>query len=131
MHLIMDGCAKDPTVLQNEKLIYDLLDEYPAKIDMTKITTPYVIRYVGVKPEDWGVSGIVLIAESHISIHTFVERRHVNIDVFSCKDFDAQKAIRDFSERLQLSDLQVHILDRSIGELPHLSEGDRLTSVRS
>ena len=130
MHLIMDGSAKDPSVLQNEKLIYNLLDEYPAKIDMTKITTPYVIRYVGIKPEDWGVSGIVLIPESHISIHTFVERSHVNIDVFSCKDFDAQKAIRDFSEKLQLTDLKVNILDRSIGELPQ-QVGDKLTSVRS
>ena len=130
MHLIMDGHANDPDVLQNEKLVYNLLDEYPAKIDMTKITTPYVIRYVGIKPEDWGVSGIVLIAESHISIHTFVERSHVNIDVFSCKDFDAQKAIRDFSEKLNLSDLKVHILDRSIGELPQQA-GDKLTSVRS
>jgi S-adenosylmethionine decarboxylase len=131
MHLIMDGNASDPEVLQNEKLIYDLLDGYPAKIDMHKITTPYVIRYVGVKPEDWGVSGIVLIAESHLSIHTFVERKSVNIDVFSCKDFDAQQAIRDFTEMLQLTDLKFRILNRDIGDPSQMAEGEKLTSVRA
>jgi S-adenosylmethionine decarboxylase len=131
MHLIMDGNASDPEVLQNEKLIYDLLDEYPARIDMHKITTPYVIRYVGVKPEDWGVSGIVLIAESHLSIHTFVERKSVNIDVFSCKDFDAQQAILDFTEKLQLTDLKFRILNRDIGDPSQLAEGEKLTSIRA
>jgi len=43
-----------------------------------------------VKPEDWGVSGIVLIAESHISTHTFVEKGYMSFDIFSCKDFDTE-----------------------------------------
>jgi S-adenosylmethionine decarboxylase len=131
MHLIMDGYVTDAASLQDEKLIYDILDEYPAQIDMTKITTPYVLRYVGVKPEDWGVSGIVLIAESHISIHTFVERKFVNIDIFSCKDFNAEKAIHDFSERLKLTDLKFRILDRDTGALRHLAEGDKLSFARA
>jgi len=100
MHLIIDGYSSNVDILQSEESIYHLLDQYPVEIGMTKISSPYVLRYVGVKPEEWGVSGFVLIAESHISIHTFVEQRYVHIDVFSCKDFDANQAIKDLSGRL-------------------------------
>jgi len=122
MHLIIDGYGKNPDLLQSEKLIYQLLDCYPAEIGMTKIAPPYVLRYVGAKPEEWGVSGFVLIAESHISIHTFVDRCFVNIDVFSCKSFDADRVIKDLSHRLQLTEVKTQLLSRGIEELNHLQE---------
>ena len=113
MHLIIDGYSSNPDILQSEEFIYQLLDQYPAEIGMTKIAPPYVLRYVGAKPEEWGVSGFVLIAESHISIHTFVEQRYVHIDVFSCKDFDASQTIKDLSGRLQLTEVRTYLLDRT------------------
>ena len=113
MHLIIDGYGSNSEILRSEEFIYQLLDQYPAEIGMTKISSPYVLRYVGgSKPEDWGISGFVIIAESHISIHTFVERCYVNIDVFSCKDFDADQAIKDLTSRLQLTETRAYLLDR-------------------
>ena len=109
MHLIIDGYGSNPEILQSEQFIYQLLDQYPAEIGMTKISSPVVLRYTG---EDWGISGFVIIAESHISIHTFVERCYVNIDVFSCKDFDADQAIKDLTNRLQLTETRTYLLDR-------------------
>jgi S-adenosylmethionine decarboxylase len=114
MHLIIDGYSSNSDILQSEKFIYQLLDQYPDEIGMTKIAPPYVLRYVGTKPEEWGVSGFVLIAESHISIHTFVEQRYVHIDVFSCKDFDANQTIKDLSGRLQLTEIKTYLLDRTV-----------------
>jgi len=102
MHLIIDGFGKNKDILQDEKFIYDLLYAYPAKIGMTKISDPIVFRYSGSKPEDWGVSGLVFIAESHISLHTFVERKFINIDVFSCKDFDAERIMEDMKNNFEL-----------------------------
>ena len=106
MHLIIDGYGGDTQKLQDVDLIYKLLDDYPSQIGMTKISPPYVLKYIGSKPEDWGVSGFVLIAESHISIHTFVERAYVNIDIFSCKDFDAEQALAICSRGLALPRLR-------------------------
>ena len=113
MHLIIDGYSSDSDILQSEEFIYQLLDQYPAEIGMTKISSPYVLRYVGTNPEDWGVSGFVLIAESHISIHTFVEQRRVHIDVFSCKDFDADQTIQDLNDRLHLTEVKTYLLART------------------
>ncbi len=114
MHLAIDGYGGDPRLLENETLIRQLLDSYPAEIGMTKITEPYVLRYIGTKPEDWGISGFVMIAESHISIHTFVERCFVNIDVFSCKEFDAEKVVRDLQQRLRLTRVKSYLLPRGL-----------------
>jgi S-adenosylmethionine decarboxylase len=88
MHLIIEGRGGDWHKLQDLPALYELLDTLPGRINMTKIMPPIVTRYVGVSPEDWGISGFVMIAESHISVHTFPERGEVAIDVFSCKEFD-------------------------------------------
>lgn len=114
MHLIIDGYGSDREVMASRELVYDLLDRYPGEIGMTKIAPPYVFRYVGVKPEDWGISGIVPIAESHISIHTFVERCMVNIDVFSCKEFDSERIVRDLRDRLKLTRTRSYLLRRGL-----------------
>src|SRR4051794_4024876 len=93
MHLTIDGYGGNPELLNNESLVRELLDRYPGEISMTKISVPYVVQYDGgEKPEDKGVTGFVIIAESHISIHTFPERGYVWLDVFSCKDFDSDGA---------------------------------------
>jgi len=39
-----------------------------------------------IKKDPGGWSGFVIIAESHISIHTFPARRFVSIDVYTCKN---------------------------------------------
>ena len=114
MHLIIDGFGSNPKLLESEELLYQLLDDYPAQIGMTKVAPPHVFRYVGSKPEDWGISGFVLIAESHISIHTFPERGYVNIDIFSCKDFDSEQAIKDFQAKFELVKLRSYLLNRGL-----------------
>jgi S-adenosylmethionine decarboxylase len=112
MHLIIDGYSSDQKILRDEDFLRKWLENYPAEIGMTRISPPYVLRYIGPVLEDWGISGFVFIAESHIGIHTFVEQNYVNIDIFSCKDFDTEKAIKDFREEFQLIKLRTCLIDR-------------------
>jgi S-adenosylmethionine decarboxylase len=131
MHLTIDGYGNNPKFMQDKRFIYQLLDSYPSQIGMTKISAPFVIRYTGPKPEDWGISGFVFIAESHISIHTFVERCYVNIDVFSCKDFNAEQTIEHFKEKLQLTRLTSRLINRDwdMADLAKASDISQLHSV--
>src|SRR4030042_1129858 len=92
-HLALDGYGCLVPVLKNLNLIAKFLEEAPGRSGMTKIMPPYVFWYVGKVPEDWGLSGFVLIAESHISLHTFPEKAFLSLDVFSCKDFDEELVI--------------------------------------
>jgi len=112
-HLILDlyGCPKD--ILEDINYIYKILDELPEKINMHKIMPPYVIKYVPEEdPLDWGISGIVIIAESHIAIHTWPEFNYVSIDVFSCKNFDVEKTKAILEEKFQPKKIEWEILVR-------------------
>ncbi len=111
-HLMMDGYGCDKRKLQDLNLIYRLLDELPTRIGMTKIMPPYVFKYSGLRPEDWGLSGFVLIAESHISIHTFPEKNFVSVDIFSCKEFDAEFAAGYFKVAFGMAKVESTVLDR-------------------
>jgi S-adenosylmethionine decarboxylase len=112
MHLLIDGYSESKDLLQNEEFLRELLTDYPSKIAMTRISEPHIIRYADCEPEEWGISGFVFLAESHIAIHTFVERSYVNIDVFSCKDFDTAVAVQDLRKRFRLTQWRVSLAER-------------------
>ncbi|MBI2865870.1 MAG: S-adenosylmethionine decarboxylase [Chloroflexi bacterium] len=112
MHLIIDGYGADPSRLQDFSFIYHLLDEYPSRIGMHKISYPHVIEYKQGTPEDWGLSGFVFIAESHISIHTYPARSYVNIDVFSCKPFDPEPVARELQRDFCFEHAHTWVVDR-------------------
>ncbi len=50
-----------------------------ARVAQATIVTDSFHRF-----EPHGLSGVVVIAESHIAIHTWPERRYAAIDVFTC-----------------------------------------------
>ena len=112
VHLMLDGYGCDRSKLEDLSLIATFLDEYPDKMNMTKIMPPYVFRYNGTVPEDWGVSGFVLIAESHISIHTFPEKQYLSLDMFSCKPFDTQLAVQTIKRYFSIQKYEMKVLDR-------------------
>ncbi len=114
LHLTLDGYGCSEEKLANLETIYQFLDHCPDMIQMTKIMPPYVFKYHGKVPEDWGVSGFVLIAESHISIHTFPDRAYLSLDIFSCKDFDYDQAVAYVSELFGISRHEINLLDRGL-----------------
>lgn len=114
MHLIIDGYGGDAGMMWDTARLRAFLDEYPANLGMTKITEPEVLEYYGPNPGDNGISGFVIIAESHISVHTFPHRDYVNIDVFSCKSFDHEQALADARALFNLKRVKTWLLDRGL-----------------
>ncbi len=92
-HIMLDCFDCDTHKLSDVALIYNTLETFPEKIGMTKIMDPYVFKYNGATADEWGVTGIVLIDDSHITIHTFPDKKHAFVDIFASKDFDANFAI--------------------------------------
>jgi S-adenosylmethionine decarboxylase len=114
LHLAIDGFGADSETLRDLEVVRRFLDEYPSAIGMNKIVPPQVYMYRGPVPEDWGVSGFVLIAESHISVHTFPDRGYINIDIFSCKEFDAGPSLEVVRDTFSLPDVKVWTLERGV-----------------
>jgi S-adenosylmethionine decarboxylase len=114
MHLVIDGFGGNTSKMWDDGLVRQFLTDYPDTLEMTRITEPRVLVYEASKPEDSGVSGFVIIAESHISIHTFPYRQYVNIDIFSCKSFDNELAIADAKNLFALQHVKTWVLDRGV-----------------
>ncbi|MBI1181306.1 MAG: adenosylmethionine decarboxylase [Alphaproteobacteria bacterium] len=55
-----------------------------------------------------GVSGVAVLAESHISIHTWPERDYAAMDVFMCGEADPHAAIAVLREAFEADDVEVH-----------------------
>ena len=113
-HLTLDGYGCPPEKLSDLDQIYEFLEYCPDRIHMTKIMPPYVFKYFGKVPEDWGVSGFVLIAERHISIHTFPDRGYLSLDIFSCKEFDSQEAVAYVTKLFGVARYEMTLLDRGL-----------------
>lgn len=80
------------TTLNHEPTIdeyMNMLDRMPYKVDMHPITRPYVLKSSVDNPRY--LSGIIVIAESHIAVHYNYETRRVLMDIFSCKKIDDAK----------------------------------------
>lgn len=79
MHLIIDGFVQDSTKIVGLK---DWLELMPIQIGMTRIA-PAIVEHNAVI-----TAGIVILAESHISVHIAHESGRAFIDLFSCKEFE-------------------------------------------
>ena len=111
-HITLDlkGCPKE--VLSDYNLHFNYLKSLPELIRMTPITQPYVFPYSGLVPEDKGITGIVIIAESHISVHSFEDKGYCFIDIFSCKDFDVERAIQITKDLFKPEDCEINVVAR-------------------
>lgn len=59
-----------------------------------------------------GVTGVLLLAESHISIHTWPEHGYAAVDVFMCGDAEAMAAASLIGERLRARRIEVRECQR-------------------
>ncbi|MBW1714285.1 MAG: S-adenosylmethionine decarboxylase [Deltaproteobacteria bacterium] len=92
LHLMLDLSECDQERICDLDFISSFLNTLPHKIGMTEITQPYVFPYTGKIPDDKGITGFVVIAEGHLSIHAFVDKGYSFVDLFSCKPFDTDMA---------------------------------------
>ena len=52
--------------------------------------------------DDGGITGVLIVSESHLTIHTWPERRYVNLDVFFCNySHDNSRRVRAVFEEFK------------------------------
>lgn len=114
--MLFDAYDCDSERLSNKKFLTELLSKLPKKMGMHTIYEPVVIEVGELNEKDpGGISGFVLIAESHISFHTFPKRRFVTADVYTCQDsLDNATLIKHLSEAFGSTDYDTSIIDRGV-----------------
>jgi S-adenosylmethionine decarboxylase proenzyme len=74
--------------------------------------------------EPEGVSGVLLIAESHLSVHTWPEHGFAAVDVFTCgEEMDAEVAVKALERAFRAQRTEVRVFTR--GSLGHPGEEPR------
>lgn len=74
-----------------------------------------------------GVTGVALLAESHITVHTWPERGYAAFDVFMCGACNADRAAAVIAEAVPDARVTVRALDRP-SEPAGVAQGERARS---
>ncbi|MCA9799444.1 MAG: S-adenosylmethionine decarboxylase [Cyanobacteria bacterium HKST-UBA06] len=109
---MMDCRGVDLAKCSDVGYIWQFLHDLPVEIGMTKITQPYVFPYCGLVPEDQGVTGSVIIAESHLTFHSFTQKDYFFFDLFSCKPFDVEYVMERVIRAFGVTHPEVHCVER-------------------
>src|SRR5438270_10944234 len=117
VHLMLElyGCNRE--LLSNEAVVRRALDEYPARVGMEKVSPVHLYNIETSNPLDAGLSGFVVIAQSHISMHAWPEYGEVDIAICSCKEFSQEDAIAFAREIFQTDDVEAHFVVRGTRSL--------------
>lgn len=113
-HLMIDAYLGESTKLNDQSLVLTCLHDLPAQLGM-QVLAPATVHWAqpnGIKdPGGW--SGIVVIAESHISIHTFPGRRFASIDIYTCRNgLPIQEVENYFCDVFEFKELETNFVIR-------------------
>jgi S-adenosylmethionine decarboxylase len=112
-HLILEleGCPE--AVLDDRNAVRRVMAEAVEASGATMIQ-PFFHQFA---PQ--GVSGVVIISESHFSIHTWPEYGYAAVDIFTCGDqIDMDVAENTLRRGLQAQTVQKMLLSRGMLDLP-------------
>ena len=115
LHLIGDlyGCICDSRLMLDAAYLEEFCKAQVAAAGLTSVGS--LFHSFG---EGGGVTGVVVLAESHLSIHTWPEAGYVTLDVYVCNYTEnnrpkAQKLFDDLLAAFNPNDPHLHRVDRA------------------
>ncbi len=118
-HLKLDVYGVPEDLLLDEQLIHDLIDALPRVVDMQVVAGPFVYPFIHkageAAPEHSTIDAMSIIATSHVALHTLPHKNLCLIDVFSCKEFNAESVIALVIALFGVTreDIDVHMTERA------------------
>jgi len=107
MHILLDVYGVDPDILDDLDLIRQYLLEAAEQADAT------VVDEVFYKFDPVGLTGILVLGESHLSIHTYPEENYASIDCYTCGNTNPVKAAEYLLKVLAPEDYELHEIIRA------------------
>lgn len=112
MHLIVDAYGISEKKLKDQQAIKNLLRGLPKKFNMRPLGSAALKKVASKDYPDWGLSGFIMLYESHISLHTWPEEGYVAMDVYSCKDFDDKAIAKYIKEFWRAKKMKIRVVNR-------------------
>ncbi len=117
VHFMIDGYGGAASRLADRTLIRDLLlNDLPGRLGMHKIADPVVVEVGPQNRKDpCGLIGFALMAESHISLHTFPLRGYISADIYTCQNrLDVETIVGCFVDEFALQTVERHKINRGL-----------------
>ena len=114
VHVTLDCYGADPERLADQAGLRAFLTDLPRRMGMHPITEAQVVA-VGPnnKKDPGGISGFIMIAESHLSVHTFPRRGFLSADVYTCQEWiDDAYLIAAFREAFGVAEVESRVIPR-------------------
>lgn len=87
-HILLDLYGVNEEILKNESQLEEILTQAALEAKATILHT-YFHKFGGAG----GVTGLIALSESHISIHTWPESKYAAIDIYMCGNSSPEKAM--------------------------------------
>ncbi len=113
LHVMIDVYDCDADLLASEPFLHSVLNDYPDVIGMEKVSSVVLRDIKTSEPLDDGMSGFVIIATSHVSLHAWPPYGMVNLDIFSCEPFEVETVVNFAKERFQTENVEIHAVERA------------------
>ncbi len=105
-------------ILNCKKLPAKAADLEKIMLDTAKILDVTVVQSTFHEFNPFGLSGVLVLAESHFSIHTWPEYNTAAIDLFSCKEIHPEKAIKHLQKSFDAESVEWINFPRGLGIKP-------------
>jgi S-adenosylmethionine decarboxylase len=111
----------------SQEILNDLPRLEIALKEAARLSGAVVVDTVFHRYNPQGISGVVVIAESHLSLHTWPEYGYAAVDCFTCgTSVDPYKAMAHIKEQLKCNSIKIKELNRGIP-----SKDDRIIAHKS
>ena len=107
-HLLVEYYDCDMDTLNNQDFIEQLFIKAAKAADATIVTTTFH------KFAPQGVSGVVVIEESHLSIHTWPEYGYAAVDFYTCGESEPDKAHPVLMDGLKAKKYEMMVINRGV-----------------
>ncbi len=107
LHGIWDAYGISFNLLDNEVEILQVLKQAAQAVHANILQAH--THYFG---ENMGVTGVLMLAESHISIHTWPEHGYAAVDIFMCGNQDLEPALLVLKKYFQPQKSTWNVLER-------------------
>ena len=113
-HITIDGYDGDPKFLNSKRTVKSALSELCKLLKMHPLARIKIVSAPDNHIKDpGGWSAFMVIAESHIAIHTFPRRHFVSADVYTCQNgVDADFVVEYFKKKFKLGEVEMNFLKR-------------------
>jgi S-adenosylmethionine decarboxylase len=107
VHLLADFYGVEAARLCEESTLRECLLRAAQSCRLTPVDEPRLHVFPG-----GGLTGFVMLSESHIAIHTYPEHGYLALDIFSCGKGDVRLALDVFKKALQPQRVQTNLAAR-------------------